>query len=76
MTTLSEIIDKLGQWCLEIFKDMDKILPSQEHKQAFENIFMRTLKKGVDLLDTDKPKIGRPLIEFLTFWLQSIKKAD
>lgn len=28
------------------------------------------------LLNTDKPKIGRPILEFLSYYLQTFKKAD
>lgn len=28
---LSEIVDKLGQWCLELFQNEEKLLPTREH---------------------------------------------
>eukprot|EP00347_Sterkiella_histriomuscorum_P020494 403337586 len=50
--TVGEAVDKLGQWCLEIYPN----------------------EVALDLLDTDKPKIGRNIVNFINFWLQSVKK--
>ena len=36
-------------------------------------IFSDLIKLGIDLLNTDKPKIGRHIIEFLSFWIQALK---
>ncbi|CDW81505.1 exportin-t [Stylonychia lemnae] len=71
---VSEIVDKLGQWCLEIYQNQDKLLPSVQHQQQYEIIFSRCLKLALNLLDTDKPKIGRNCLTFINFWLQAVKK--
>jgi hypothetical protein len=36
-------------------------------------IFTDLIKLAIDLLNTDKPKIGRHIIEFLSFWIQALK---
>jgi hypothetical protein len=51
-------------------------MPTEEHKLQYQYIYTKTIEKSLQLFDTDKPKVGRPLIEFLTFWLQEFKKAD
>jgi len=40
-------------------------LPTVEHQQQYELIYTRVLKLIIDLLDTDKPKIGRNCLTFL-----------
>lgn len=62
-------INRVGQWCLELFMHHDKMLPSLEHQQRYENILTRLLKVSIRLLDTQKPLIGRKIVEFLSFWL-------
>ena len=32
-TLIAEITDKIGQWCLEIYQNQEKMLPTQEHQQ-------------------------------------------
>ncbi len=59
MEVLSECVDKLGQWCIEIFTQNDEFLPTPEHRQQYFNIYEKTLIKSIDLLNTDKPKVGR-----------------
>jgi hypothetical protein len=48
---ISEVINKLGNWCLEIFKNLDEMLP-QEHHGDFHIIFRFSIKKALELLDT------------------------
>ena len=54
----------------------DKVLPQKEHQKQYAHIFGRVLKLAVVLLSADKPKIGKPLLEFPSFWLQALKKFD
>jgi hypothetical protein len=60
---------RLGSWCLELFSNVDKLLPNPEHQKCYENILNRVLAISINLLNTERPKIGRPIIEFLSFWL-------
>lgn len=51
------------------------MLPEQYHND-FQVIFHFVLEKAVKLLDSDKPKIGRNIIEFLCPLIQSMKKQQ
>ena len=64
---------KVGQWCLELFQNHDKMLSDPAHHSHYEIIFTEIIKLAIDLLNTDKPKIGRHIIEFLSFWIQALK---
>ena len=66
---MSDTVLKVGQWSLELFQHQDKFLLSPEHLQHYSSIFSRLLMVSIDLLDTDKPKISRNIVEFLSFWL-------
>jgi hypothetical protein len=35
---ISEIVDKQGQWCLELFANHEKMLPTPEHQKQYELI--------------------------------------
>jgi hypothetical protein len=59
----------LGQWSLQLYQHHTKILQTSEHQIAYEKIFDYILTRAIDLLDCDKPKIGRPLLQFLTHWI-------
>jgi len=55
----------------------DKLLADPSHQQHYEVIFARLLKHSIEsLLNTDKPKIGRPIVDFIQYWLQAIKKLE
>ena len=49
------------------------MLTDPAHHQQYEIIFSEIIKLAIDLLNTDKPKIGRHIIEFLSFWIQALK---
>jgi hypothetical protein len=49
------------------------MLPKPAHQQQYEIIFVDLIKLAIDLLNTDKPKIGRHMVEFLSFWIQALK---
>ena len=77
MTVVAETVNKLGQWCLELFPPKhQQLLPSPEHLQSFEMIFSRTILTALNLLDCDKPRIGKPVLQFLQQWLSHMKKLE
>lgn len=50
---------RLGLWSLELFQTPDKILTDPTHRAHYENIFLQLLKIGINILNTDRPKVGR-----------------
>ena len=73
---LSFSVFRVGQWALELYQHQDKLLQSPQHLAAYHNIMQRLLATASNLLNTEKPKISRYQVEFLSFWLQAIKKQD
>ena len=67
---------RTGLWSLELFMNHEKMLTDQAHQQAYENLFTQLLQLAINLLNTDKPRIGRPIIEFLSHWLLALKKLE
>lgn len=70
---LAEIVFKIGQWCLELYGHEDKLLTSPE-QMLYNSTLESMLAKAFDLLDQERPAIGRHIVEFLSFWLQALKK--
>lgn len=53
MAFVSESLNKLGNWCLEIFLNQDKLLTSAEQLNDFEALMNRTLYLALNLMDSD-----------------------
>jgi hypothetical protein len=60
---MSGAINRLGQWCLEIYGKADLILVQPQLIQQYEDIMNRVLAKGINLFDTNNPKIALHLLE-------------
>ena len=70
-TQVANSIFGVGQWSLQLYLNHTKILQSPDDQQAYVTIQEFLLSKAIDLLDSDKPKIGRPLVQFLLHWVNA-----
>lgn len=67
---------RLGLWSLELFQNHDKVLTDPAQHAQYETIFAQLVQIAINLMNTDKPKIGRHIIEFVSHWLLLLKKVD
>ena len=68
-------INRLGQWCLEIYGKADLILVQPQLIQQYEDILNRVLAKGINLFDTNNPKIALNLLEFFKQFVSANSKV-
>jgi hypothetical protein len=40
---LADVAGKLGEWCLEVYSNEEKLLPLIQHRQQYEAIYSRTI---------------------------------
>lgn len=73
---VSESVMRLGLWSLELFQNHDKVLTDPAQHAQYETIFTQLVQIAINLMNTDKPKIGRNIIEFVSHWLLLLKKVD
>ena len=66
---MTDSMFKIGQWCLSLYQSHGKQLQTPEQCKQFEQLLEFLLVKGFDLIDCDKPQIGRPLLQFYTHWV-------
>ena len=64
----------VGQWTLSFYGHHLEILKQPSLHQPYENICEVILGKAIDMLDCDNPKVGRPLLQYLTNWIQAHSK--
>ena len=73
---VSESVMRIGLWSLELFQNHDKMLTNPAQHAQYETIFTQLVQIAINLMNTDKPKIGRHIIEFVSHWLLLLKKVD
>lgn len=66
-------LNRLGSWCLEHHGNVENILGAQNQDAilAFQQIFSRTIDKALSLLDTDRPRVALPLLEFFQQFMKA-----
>mmetsp|Transcript_20216 Transcript_20216/g.30978 ORF Transcript_20216/g.30978 Transcript_20216/m.30978 type:complete len:119 (+) Transcript_20216:55-411(+) len=70
-------INGVGQWALDIKGQEDKSFNSDAAAiQQFKHIFSTVTQRGLALLDTDKPRVTLPLMEYFIRFLKQHQKIQ
>ena len=73
---MSTSLNKLGIWCLELSGNVNNILNDPTLAATFEQIYERIMSRALDLLNTNRPRIANPLLDFFNKYMTSIRKIN
>lgn len=73
---MSTSLNKLGIWCLELSGNVNNILNDATLAATFEQIYERIITRSLDLLNTNRPRIANPLLDFFNKYMTSIRKIN
>ena len=68
-------INRLGQWALELHGNKMTILANKGLVEAYEQIYQRIINRALTLVNTNKPRIALPLLEFFGQFLKAHQKV-
>lgn len=57
-------LQKLGNWCLELIDNVKTLLKDDQMIAKYTQVFERIVNRALLLVDTDKPRIAIPLLDF------------
>jgi hypothetical protein len=69
-------LNRLGQWALELHGSVNVLLNNNQNLvQAYDHIFQRVINRSLQLLNTNKPRIALPLLEFFAQFMKANQKV-